>query len=89
MGIIKNTYIKATIDISDAIYKRVPRKLKKLVKKSHYISVTDDSIVLYGTDYLPHGVAFEYSYGYRKQKFKTKVIYRKKVLECYLKGILI
>lgn len=89
MGIIKNTYIKATIDISDAIYKRVPRKLKKLVKKSHYIGITDDSIALYGTDYLPHGVVFEYSYGYRKQKFKTKVIYRKKVLECYLKGILI
>lgn len=89
MEALKSTYIKTTINISDTIYKRVPRKLKKLVKKSHYIGITDDSIALYGTDYLPHGVAFEYSYGYRKQKFKTKVIYRKKVLECYLKGILI
>lgn len=83
------TYIKPSINISQTEYKRIPRKLKKLARKSYKICTTNDCIVLWGADYNKNGIVFEYSYGYRKQKFKTKVIYRKKVLECYLKGILI
>lgn len=68
--------------------KRIPRKLKKLAAKSHRICLTNDSIVLYGADYPKDGVVFEYSYGYRKRKFKSRILLKRKVVECFLIGMI-
>lgn len=91
---IADYYNKALSDLSKSVlYKdeipeiepkpnKVPRKLKKLAKKSHSIIQT----VMYDKKSMRNGLMFEYYCGRKSQKVKKKVLFSKKLMQVYLMG---